>query len=223
MAAAWRYEANRTKDNPFLPVKTIKLNRCPVIAPLGVLSADQAAQQRIGINLAEIDQYFELIKNNAQHFATELIKAVGILNDEQDRRRSSTDTNVDNQLYAGFYSDEDKRRLINLHQNENPAKIRQIRTQLSDSRLKSLSSLYLARNYKDQLTQDELKGWENYLTKSLMEGGLNGRLAVYLQQVAQLKQTCPDRHSQVLLEDLELYGQSLIPTDRVEEEPTLKS
>ena len=79
--------------------------------------------------------------------------------------------------------------------------------------MKSLASFYLARNFKPQLNDQELKGWEDYVNKRLFIGGDNSRIAVYFKRIQQLSTERQDRRSQLLLEDLKLYGESLIPSE----------
>lgn len=212
LADAWRFKKDRKKDDLALPVKTLRLNRCPAIAPISVIkSAD--SQQRLGLDLTLIAKHELMLKDNHVNFAKELIGAVAILDQEQDLRYRKRSYGVDSRLYDGFYSDSDQRLLGELHINETASKIRDFREKFSDPRLRQLSALYLARNYPNDLTAEERSGWDDYLNRQLFDGGGNSRLAQYFQNIQQLITERRDSRSQILLEDLKLYGESLIPSD----------
>ncbi len=212
LAEAWRYKEDRTEDEPLLPVKTMKLNRCPAIAPLSVIK-DKATSKRLSLDLNVIDQHYQILMASQNAFAKELNLAVVILNNEQTKRQADRPRPVDVRLYDGFYSDSDRGKMKVLHQNETADKIRLFRQTFSDKRLKQITSLYLARNYQNELTSEERSGWDSYLNKRLLAGGSKSSLAYYFQKITKLMDEKKDNRSQLLLEDLKLYGESLIPSD----------
>ena len=212
LADAWRYTTKRNPGNPALPIKTLRLNRCPAVAPLAVLN-ETSDLERLQLDMAEVRENAKILAKADNKFVQALIKAVNILNREQEQRQSSRHVPPDAQLYDGFYSDYDRNLLAQLHLTESPQNIRLFRDKLRDPRLKQLASLYLARNYKASLTAKETQGWTDYLERRLFKGGEASTLAVYFKRIAELKQQRLDPRSQVLLEDLKLYGESLIPSD----------
>ena len=221
LANAWRYNPERKlSGTQTLPVKTLRFNRCPAIAPIEFARDEAETAERIGVDFNLIDANLKKLQgDDAKIFAKHLSQALEILNLEQASRRAEKHTTVDSRLYDGFYSDPDRSLLKSLHQpNENAEQIRAIRNQFSDQRLKQLCSFYLARNYKRELNTTERQGWENYLRRQLFDGGPSSHLAAYFRQIAQLAQERTDSRSQVLLEDLKLYGESLIPTSETDEE-----
>jgi exodeoxyribonuclease-1 len=212
---AWRFIEDRSEDDPPLPIKTLKFNRCPAIAPLKVMKLKTDAD-RLKLDMAKVEQHYRLIKSQAgQQFGVRLLRVVEILDQEYQTKQTKRASTTDTQLYSSFYTREDKKLITELHTNENPEQIRQFRNRFHDSRLKSLCSLFLARNFKSQLTDSERKGWEDYLTKRLFNGGDKSRLAMYFKRIEQLAATHTSAHDQVLLEDLKLYGESLIPASYV--------
>jgi exodeoxyribonuclease-1 len=218
LADSWRYVKDRNlPDNPLLPVKTLKLNRCPAIAPAKIIQNDESTLKRLGLDLNAVDQHLKTISGKVgEEFGARLNKALEILNLEQDERQQKHETVLDARLYEGFYNDHDRKLLRELHDGHESAKrVRELRSEFNDPRLYQLCSFYLARNYKRELNEDELSGWGKYLKRRLMDGGENSRLALYFKQIADLTEERKDSRSQVLLEDLKLYGESLIPTDIV--------
>jgi exodeoxyribonuclease-1 len=212
LADAWRYTTMRSVDTPRLPIKTLRLNRCPAVAPLSVLNETSDLEQ-LQLDMTEVRENAKILAKGVNKFAHSLIDAVNILNVEQEERQSSRHVPPDAQLYHGFYSDYDRTLLHQLHLSESPQAIRLFRGKVRDPRLKQLASLYLARNYRGGLTAKEYQGWAEYLKRRLFKGGETSTLAVYFKQVTELKEQHLDPRSQVLLEDLKLYGESLIPSD----------
>ncbi len=211
LADSWRYIPDRSEDNPPLPVKTMRLNRCPALAPLGVIK-DLQTQKRLDLNLEMIARNAALLMAN-QAFAVNLRQAVEILNSEQQQRYQTSSRPVDTRLYDGFYDIKDKLSLNELHKHESAAKIRKMRDLFNDPRLKKLISLYLARNYYTDLTDEERESWDEFVNRKLFKGGEYSRLASYFNKIAQLGRERTDKRSQLLLEDLKLYGESLLPLD----------
>ncbi len=221
LADSWRFTFDRNlEENPLLPVKTVKLNRCPAIAPQNIIRSDPDALKRLSLNLRDIDQHFETIKNaDVTEFGVRLNKALEILNQEQNVRQQKRKIALDTRLYDGFYNDHDRKLVQELHTDgESASRVRALRDRFSDPRLTQLCSFYLGRNYKRELSESERTGWDKYLKRHLLDGNGNSRLALYFKQIADLVQERTDSRSQVLLEDLKLYGESLIPTDYVAEE-----
>ena len=221
LADSWRFRFDRDLEaNPLLPVKTIKLNRCPAVAPSEIIRSDPETLKRLNLDMVAIDQHLKTIKSrDAQEFAGRLNKALEILNQEQSARQQKRKTSLDARLYEGFYNDHDRKMLIELHAaKESANKVRELRDKFSDHRLAQLCSFYLARNFKRELSESERSGWDKYLKRHLLGGGDNSRLALYFKQIADLAQERTDARSQVLLEDLKLYGESLIPADYTGEE-----
>lgn len=211
LANAWRYDPNRPKNQPVLPIKTVRLNRCPAIAPMSVL--DSETEERLQLDMEAINQHRQTLATNNGKFSLTLSGALKILDEEQAERHKSKTLPVDARMYDGFYNDHDKQLMNRLHKEETADNIRELRKQFQDKRLAQLAGLYLARNYPSNLTGDERAGWDRYLTRRLLDGDNNSRLAVYFQQIEQLATERHDKRSQLILEDLRLYGESLIPSD----------
>jgi exodeoxyribonuclease-1 len=219
---AWRFVKNRSADDPPLPVRTIRLNRCPAIAPVGVINSPEV-EDRLGLSLASIQEHNRTLENAGPEFGLKLVQAVKTLNGEQGQRQATNlRESVEQQLYAGFYSERERKLLNGLHQKdhlETAAGIRELSGRFEDERLKRLSELYLWRNYSKDLTNDERKAWDQHVRQSLLSGGNNSRLANYFRSLNNLSEQGTDRQGaasfSVLLEDLRLYGESLIPSDMI--------
>jgi exodeoxyribonuclease I len=201
----WQYtrEENAPKR---LPVKLLQYNHCPAIAPMGVL--DEASQQRLSIDLEVVKRHIQLLRSKPG-FAETILQAVALMDAKRDAARPTT-TDVDSQLYDGFIDSSDKQveRAIRAAKPEN---IADFAGKLRDERLKKMLPLYKARNYYGSLTGEERKAWEDFCRDRLMAGGPNAKLAKYFSRLQELAATNLTSEQTYLLEELQLYGQSVMP------------
>ena len=98
--------------------------------------------------------------------------------------------------------------------NAQPKELDSYFDKLRDKRLQQLLPLYKARNFPLTLTDEERSQWEKHKNKKLFEGGDSSQLAKYFMKLQEISTrpglTVAQQH---LLEDLQLYGQSLMPID----------
>lgn len=206
LAELWRYK--KDPQEPRLPVKLLLFNRCPAIAPLGVL--DKTSQARLQIDLKTVQAHHKKLKA-AKGFTKKIIEAMEILNQEQQTRLLTSQLEVDAQLYDGFFSKPDQTTMRAVRVAE-PDDLTSFADKFQDDRLKTLLPLYKARNYPKSLTSEERANWENYRLHLLTDGGNQSRLHKFfgrLEELASLKQTTQDQR--YLLEELRLYGESIMP------------
>jgi exodeoxyribonuclease-1 len=208
LADRWRY--NRDPDAPKrLPVKTMKYNRCPALAPTGLLS-DSNVQQRLHVtpqiiteNLAKLTASPELLVN--------ILKARDLLDDERGEQWSKEVNDADAALYDGGFFDDNDRKLMSVVRAAEPTELERYQSALHDSRLQELLPRYKARNYPKQLTDEERLEWEEHRFELLMSGGQTSRMAKYMERLAELKKTETDPDKQYLLDELQLYAESIMP------------
>ncbi|MDB5169057.1 MAG: Exodeoxyribonuclease [Candidatus Saccharibacteria bacterium] len=209
---AWKYKKDST--DPRLPVKTLKYNRCPAVAPLGVIK-DAATQERIGLTLDTVAANLDKLKGSHQEFAKKVLAAVDLM--DKDRKKSQTslvdnEFTVDTRLYDGFVGDQDKTTMRAIRTAQ-PQELDQLASNLKDERLQSLLPLYKARNYPAALSSDERQAWDEFCAHKLFDGGNQSRLAKYFARLQELAATRTSSKDQYLLEELQLYGQSIMPSD----------
>lgn len=207
LAERWRW--TREPDAPSrLPVKTMQFNRCPAVAPLSVL--DEASQKRIVIDMKLVKKYQKVLRDNPE-FCESIIKALSILDAEQMKRQKSTTQDVDAQLYEGFYDKHDAN-LLGVVRAATPDELTtDLAKELHDTRLQSLVSRYKARNYPAQLSSEERAAWERHRHHQLLDGGEKSRLAQFMHRLGQLAEQRPGADQQFLLQELQLYAESIMP------------
>ncbi len=208
LAKIWQWQ--KDPEALRLPVKTLKYNRCPAVAPLSVLDAD--SQERIGLSIAEIEDNHALLAK-AKYWPERLYKALEIITAGRQTRLLENPTTADTGLYDGFLSDVDKRLFSKIH-TAKPDDLGDFVEKLQDNRLKELLPLYKARNFSRSLSDDERAEWERFVNDKLYQGGAKSRLAKYFDRIQELKSLpTTTQKQQYLLEDLQLYGESLLITD----------
>ncbi len=201
LAEAWKWKKDRTE--PRLPVKTTQFNRCPAIAPLGVL--DEPSKTRLSLDMTIIEQHKKLLKKAHDEFYPKLQKALAILDKQQQTAFLADETIVDEQLYDGFVGDADRTRMHAVRA-ATPDKLSEIARGFTDKRLQALMPLYKARNFPTSLTDGERKIWEQHVARRQKT-----QLPIYAARLEELAATSPTREQTYLLEELRLYGESILP------------
>lgn len=201
-------EENNAKAQIQFPVKSLLFNRCPAVAPISVL--DEDSQKRLQIEVARAKDNLKKLTGQKQ-FVSNVIKALGELDKRRQESQKATIQSVDAKLYEGFFSDEDHALMKTIHK-KTTASLASVQFEMfKDKRLQALWVPYLARNFPSVLSSTQLADWEKYRTKYLMDGP-DSRLTVYFNKIAEMRANPPlDKSKQSLLEDLQLYGESLLP------------
>ncbi len=208
---AWQF--TKDPDALRLPVKTLRYNRCPTIAPLGVMK-DAATQQRLDLSLDAIQKHLAILKKHPE-FAEKVLQAIARMDEQRTKDQTSLVDNpltVDARLYDGFLADSDRSALPAVRRTE-PDKLGEFTAKLRDERLKNLLPLYKARNYPRNLTPEEQQEWEAFRQKQLFVGGSSSRAAKYFARLQELASGKLSGQQQFLLEELQLYGQSIMPAE----------
>lgn len=211
LALAWR--ARPEDETKRFPVKTLQYNRCPGVAPMGVI-ADASVQERLQIDLQQLErhrqalkQYPDLLKN--------LSAALEIMDTQRQAEFISDSKDVDGQLYDGFFGDED-RTAMSVVRAADENEIRTIDLEFKDPRLTALLPLYKARNFLHTLSQEEREAWEQHRYQALMSGGEQSRVSKFFKRLGELAaRTNLTQEQQYLIQELQLYGESILPSPDV--------
>jgi len=204
----WRW--NKDPEAPRLPVKTMQYNRCPAVAPLGVLK-DEADQKRLKINMDEIRHNLAVLKS-MKDFADRLRQAWEILEAERDTSKFATiEDDVDGCMYSAFFEGGDKQKM-SVVRAAKPEELSDLGLKFKDERLVKLLPLYKARNYPKLLTGEEREAWEQHCADKLLKGDQHSRMGRFFARLQELSQheELTD-HQRYLLEELKLYAESIMP------------
>ncbi|HUB93301.1 MAG TPA: exodeoxyribonuclease I [Verrucomicrobiae bacterium] len=207
LADRWRF----TKDPvapPRLPVKTLKYNHCPALSPTGILS-DKDIQERLKVTPEIVNA--NLIKLRAMpELVVNIVKARDLLDDERGELWSRRATDADAALYDGFVDEADKR-ISAVVRAANGKELMDYVEKLTDRRLKDLLPRYKARNFLSSLSDEERAEWEKYRYHTLVDGGKNSRVARFMHRLGQLAESTIGQEDRFLIEELQLYAESIMP------------
>lgn len=183
-----------------LPIKTIHLNKSPVvISSLKTLSPEMTRQWEIDMETAL--RHAEIAAAGPDMSA--------IWQDVFHRPQEAA-PDVDEDLYGGFVSNEDRRLLQDLHALT-PEQLAQARPAFSDSRLEELLFRYRARNFPQTLSESERDRWEMHRAARLFDGDGGARtIEMLFGEIDQLSETVDERGEEILgaLYD---YAESIAP------------
>lgn len=206
LAEAWKWKPDSTE--PRLPIKTLQYNRCPAVAPYTVL--DDESKKRLKINDQTISD--NLASLNANHkFTNNVLKALSILNNQQQIAWQNDKKLVDSQLYDGFFDNAEKPKMQAIR-NCNKNQIVKLLPNFKDARLNALFPLYKARNYPDSMDEADHEKWEKYRERKFYQGGEESRANIFFKRLGELSQLSEHGNDkQYLLQELQLYAESILP------------
>ncbi|HEX6461692.1 MAG TPA: exodeoxyribonuclease I [Candidatus Saccharimonadales bacterium] len=177
-----------------LPAKELVYNRCPAVAPLGVL--DAAAQARLGLSLEAVQQNLNKLANSGLAETLDQVFAV---------REMPSSSDVDVALYDGFIGDTDKTHMSVVRAAE-PDDLKAMKLQFNDRRLSELLVRYKGRNVPQALNEDERAAWEAYRAKRIAAD-----LPAFGKQLAQAGAQAKSEEQRFLLQELQLWAESIVP------------
>ncbi|HEU4966877.1 MAG TPA: exodeoxyribonuclease I [Candidatus Saccharimonadales bacterium] len=214
LADRWRWRKDRPADQPPLPVKAVKFNKCPAVAPLSVV--DIGSQKRIGLDLAATQRHMQALRNLPE-FGARLLAAMEILDKERPQMALlANEQAVDGQLYDGFLDERDHD-MMGVVRASDAREIGTLSPHFHDQRLSGLWPLYKARNYPALLSSEERAAWDTFCAHRLLDGGSGSRMAKFFARLQALAASPGVPASkQYILQELQLYAESIVPSDASE-------
>ena len=161
-----------------IPLKTVHINKSPVIVPLNTLSAERAEKWQLDIEKGY--GYLERLKSTP-----EIVQKVEAVHRLTEFERI---TDPDQNLYGGgFFSDADRRQMNVIRATE-PGKLAEAAWFFEDPRLSEMLFRYRARNWPETLSSEERERW-NEFRKLRLSGASEGAsitLDEYRQTLARM-------------------------------------
>ena len=188
-------EMRESKDYHQLPVKELSYNKCPAVAPMGVL--DAVTRERLSINLDDVKKHLGILSSNPA-FGQAVRTAFEM------REPYAPSADVEGQLYDGFVGDKDKGRVAAVR-NATANELADFHPDFADDRLPELLLRYKARSFPSTLSEDEYATWEAYRSAKL-----KANLPAFLETLQKIAPMATDRF---LLEELQLWAESIVPVD----------
>ncbi len=135
-----------------VPVKLVHLNKCPILAPAKTLTAENA--ESIGINREQCLANLALIRQHPEIRE----KLTTLFSAEREYEQSS---DVDTQLYDGFFSPADKASM-DIIRTTDPEQLGALDITFADKRIEPLLFRYRARNFPWTLNETEQRRWADH-------------------------------------------------------------
>ena len=195
--ATW--EQRQAEDFVSLPVKELQYNRCPAVAPLGVLEQGDG-WQKISLDAKTVQKHQNILLSHPD-FAEKLR---GIFENKPAFKKMP---DPEAQLYDGFLNDRDRIR-VEAVRNADERELADFHPEFQDERLVPLLLHYKARNFPRTLSQDELQQWESWRTQHLQ-----AQLPQFMASLQRLAPTANDNDRQFTLQELQLWAESVLPSD----------
>ena len=184
-----------------VPLKTVHLNKCPALAPLGVLRPQDA--ERWGLDPARCRVHLDRLRS-VTGLSEKVRGIMGYLGTEASSR------DVDLRLYDGFMGDEDRRRL-EAFRHLTPEQMARSSPSFRDERLPELVFRYRARNFPESLGHDETLKWQAFCRARLNDKTLGASLTrdEYERRLAELESAESSKPHKPVLDALKAYLTSL--------------
>ena len=195
--ASW--EDRQKDDFVKLPVKQLQYNRCPAVAPLGVLAAGDG-WAKVGLDEATIAKHSKLLLAHPE-FAERLRSVF------ERKREYPASTDPEAQLYDGFLNDRDRLRVETVR-NASERELADFHPEFVDERLTPLLLHYKARNFPGVLSESEIAQWEEWRAARLQR-----QLPGFMKSLQRLSATADDA-KQFILQELQLWAESILPGEQ---------
>lgn len=139
-------------------VKTLQYNRCPAVAPIGVLDRGDC-WERIGLTREQIERNIAALAKHPD-FPTRM--------QAQDAPEFTATADPESNLYSDFVSSDDLI-LCSAVRNNEAEDLKDFRPRFKDERLPELFMHYKAKNFPEILTEAEQAEWQTYRTDRLQK------------------------------------------------------
>ena len=172
-----------------LPVKSVHLNKSPMlVGNLKTLSSQMAARWEL-----DVEQCLAHAR-----IAADGPDMAAIWHKVFQREAGAAAMDVDEDLYGGFVSNGDRRRLESLRV-EAPDRLATLRPSFEDERLTHLLFRYRARNVPHTLGEEEQQTWEDHRAARLFDGAGGARTIDQLfAEIDALSETADERAEEIL-------------------------
>ena len=181
-----------------LPVKELQYNRCPAVAPLGVLEQGDG-WRKISLDAETIQKHQNILLNHPG-FAEKLRSIF------ENKPAFKKLPDPEAQLYDGFLNDRDRLR-VEAVRNADERKLADFHPEFQDERLTPLLLHYKARNFPRSLSEDDLTQWEVWRAQHLQ-----AQLPQFMASLQRLAPTATDEQ-QFILQELQLWAEAILPTE----------
>lgn len=198
-----------------IPLKTVHINKCPVLAPISVIREEDA--RRLGLDLGLCNQHIERIKavtGLAEKLAAvfggsaPLTASPAPLTASPEPNRTDPDLEI---YSGGFFSDNDKKQMTKIRLMV-PEQLATSVFNFTDSRLPEMLFRYRARNYPETLNAEEHVRWNQFCVDRLTgrQPGASITLGDYFGRLQELRSA--GQANIAIIDALEVYAYDKMQT-----------
>jgi exodeoxyribonuclease-1 len=187
-----------------LPIKSVHLNKSPMLVG-NLKTLSQAQAERWGIDLEQGHVHARTAAGGPDMAA--------VWAQVFQRPASGVETDVDQDLYGGFVSNNDRRKLEALRA-DTPEQLAAARPSFEDQRLVELLFRYRARNFPHTLSAQEAGRWEEHRAARLFDGAGGARTIEQLFGEIDALSENADERAEEILGALYDYAESIAPSRR---------
>jgi len=185
-----------------IALKTIHINKCPVVVPLNTL--DDSAAKRIDINREIHNQHLDMLIN-----CKDISKKVASLFEENNFEPIN---DPDQSLYSGGFFSNDDRQRMNTIRHTSKEELGKLDLNFDDQRLTEMLFRYRARNFPETLADIEKQIWNKYRKDRLTKEN-NGSSITFEKYMKKLEEFLQDTNlteqQHNMLKELKSYGESI--------------
>jgi len=182
-----------------VPVKELQYNRCPAVAPMGVLAKEK------GWEKLRLDE--ETVQGHLKKLLSVPAFAENVRGVFETRPEFKKLTDPEAQLYDSFVADRDRLR-IEAVRNATERDLADFHPDFQDDRLPELLLHYKARSFPKTLSEDEARQWEEWRADRIARSF--PAFAAALQRLAAREQS---ESKQFILGELQLWAESILPSE----------
>ena len=197
------FETRSSDDFEPIAAKILQYNKCPAVAPMGVLTEEN--QQRLKIDLAEIQKNLDILRKNP-HFAENLRSAFERRSEVFQDKSSAEKPAPEARLFEGFVSKSDDIK-IEAVRNSTDRELADFHPDFADERLTDLLLHYKARNFPKSLSSQEKELWEEYRVKNLQK--MMPNFMKEFQEIANNQNL--NSQEEYILEEIKLWLENILP------------
>ena len=175
-----------------VPLKLLHINRCPVVAPMNVLRAEDI--QRLQLDVSAYQAQAEQLRSSPGQWQEKLVQVYA-------EEQFAANQDPEQQLYEGFIGDRD-RRLCEQVRRAEPQRLAEAVWPFDDGRLPELLFRYRARNFTATLSVEEQQRWRTFCQQRLTqpEYGAPNTLEQFNQALADVLPESDSAQQAILLE-----------------------
>ncbi|WP_299177967.1 exodeoxyribonuclease I [uncultured Neptuniibacter sp.] len=195
------------ESDPRIALKQLHINKCPIVAPAGMLNTEEAGRLQIEGDVCRA--HLQILRS----FTGLQEKLADIYSESP----FEEDSDPDMMLYSGGFFSPSDRKSMDQVRLAGPEELAELDLPFQDVRLEEMLLRYKARNCPHILTQEQQMQWEEYRRRKLLRGeGGHLTMEKFYQRLNDLyAESEADEHKRHILEELAVYAEAIYPMEDV--------